>query len=494
MDISAQKEFEAKLESSKTKAEESDKLKSEFIANMSHEIRTPMNSILGFTDILERKNKDQKLNEYIEAIKVGGQTLLMLINNLLDLSKIEAGKLKIDYSPVDLKLLLSQIEMLFKHQAKSKGINLAFSTPFFIPHYVLIDELRVRQLLINLVGNAIKFTEKGSVTVKLEITERTANDIDIKFLVEDTGIGIKKTETQRIFKAFEQHENNDSKRYEGAGLGLTISNKLATLINSKIKVKSHFGKGSTFSFKLNKVSIKQKYIASPKTTEDKTEQFMDYGSILLIDRKQENIALLKETLCDFNFTFHQSSNPKEALRWAENKMPDIIFSPIKTSDIKTWKVATIIKTNTLFKHLPIIGIKDAISLNKQNSPAEHDFDFIINKPITLNKISKVLIQITKNHQETTTNPNANNKYQRLKTKIPLLPLDTKNEIVDILNQLSNRNSMKSYNQLACVLLETANNSNIPELNEIGMELKNKINSFNIMDAKTIIQTISRIFS
>ncbi|OSM04035.1 PAS domain-containing protein [Magnetofaba australis] len=247
-DITERKQSEQKLMAAMAKAEAANKAKSDFLANMSHEIRTPMNAVIGMTHLALAKTEDPRQREYLEKIHQASQSLLRLINDILDFSKIEAGKLEMENRVFSLSDALGNLGMLTAIKAREKGLELAFDEPFGMPDQLVGDPLRLNQVLLNLVGNAIKFTERGSVVVRVRETAREGELLTLKFEVSDTGIGLSAEQVGKLFQAFSQADASTTRKYGGTGLGLAISRRLVELMGGRIGVESEPGRGSCFHF------------------------------------------------------------------------------------------------------------------------------------------------------------------------------------------------------------------------------------------------------
>jgi len=279
------------IEREKEKAENANRTKANFIANMSHEIRTPMNSIIGFTELLKDNIIDEESIKYLDSIKLSSSTLLELINDILDMSKLEAKKMKISSEFIQIKIIIENIVLMFEPLTKEKKIDLFFMCERFENHKYLIDDLRIKQILTNLINNAIKFTEKGKVSVILK--SKKINDLyKIQIDVVDTGIGINQHQQEIIFESFVQTEGQSTKKYGGTGLGLAISKKLAILMNGDIKISSVKDKGSTFSLILNDV----------KFLDNQLDEIIEEQSIIQITNNEhkKSLSLNLEQVEDFN--------------------------------------------------------------------------------------------------------------------------------------------------------------------------------------------------
>jgi PAS domain S-box-containing protein len=234
----------------KDKSDAANKAKSEFLANMSHEIRTPLNGVIGFTNLLLKSGLEDRQKQYAENVSTAGKSLMGIINDILDFSKIEAGKLEIEFQLLNLHQLLNEVIDIVKYQAGAKEIELLLNIPADVPEYITSDPVRLKQILINLINNAVKFTEKGEVELSVQFSLLGQNKGEFGFSIRDTGIGITKEQQKQLFKAFSQADSSTTRKFGGTGLGLIISNLLAEKMHGSINVKSEKGKGSTFTLSI----------------------------------------------------------------------------------------------------------------------------------------------------------------------------------------------------------------------------------------------------
>ena len=344
------------IEKAKQEAILANKAKSEFLANMSHEIRTPMNAILGFAEILESEINDPALQDYINAISSSGKALLGIINDILDLSKIEAGKIELNYHPVNPTSLINEVSQIFKHRASEKQIEFILNVDPTIPKSIIIDDIRLRQILINLVGNALKFTDNGYVklSVKNEFESNNGSSIDLQFIVEDTGMGIPENQIEKIFEAFEQQKNQDINKYGGTGLGLTITNRLVKMMGGIISVESTEGKGSFFKVALKNIQINKEITPEIATAEVDVQNIHFAKSVILVvDDIKNNRTLIRTFLRNNNIEIEQAENGVEALEKIKTRKPDLILMDLKMPLMDGFEATKILKEDPDFKSIPV---------------------------------------------------------------------------------------------------------------------------------------------
>lgn len=366
-------------------AEAASRAKSLFLANMSHEIRTPMNAILGFARLLEAELKSTRLKGFAHAVTASGESLLAIINDILDLAKIEAGKMVLQPQPTDLRALVREIETLFSLSLEAKNLTFRLEGLNSTSEPLYLDGVRVRQILINLVGNAIKFTPAGFVALRLAFTQAAAPDcVNVLLTVEDSGVGIAPEEQSRLFEPFEQADSGDSIHHRGGtGLGLSICYRLVNMMGGQIQVHSVPAQGTRFEICLPDVQVlAPEALQQQSDVAVKQQQFLP-ACVLIADDVSANRLLLQEMLATQALTLLSASNGEEAVQLARQHQPDLVLMDIKMPVMDGLQALAVLRSDAQTQAIPVLALT-AYAMNDQiQHLLKAGFDAVLAKPVDL---------------------------------------------------------------------------------------------------------------
>jgi PAS domain S-box-containing protein len=376
--VAIAEEAKMKAESATLIAETAVKAKQQFLSNMSHEIRTPMNAIIGFTKVLLKTETTTKQKEYLQAIKMSGDALIVLINDILDLAKVDAGKMVFEQTPFKMALSIAAMLHLFEPKIREKNLELVKEYDSKIPSVLLGDPVRLHQIILNLVSNAVKFTNKGKITVSIRLLQEDEKKATIEFTVSDTGIGISESKIERIFENFQQASSGTSRLYGGTGLGLAIVKQLVEAQDGTISVKSTVDKGSTFGFVLD--FLKTKAEAEVETENLELDNDIRDVKVLVVEDIALNQLLMRTLLDEFGFECDIASNGKIAIDKLRANKFDIILMDLQMPEMNGFEATEYIR-NTMHSTIPIIALTadvTTVDLAKCKSVGMNDY---IAKPV-----------------------------------------------------------------------------------------------------------------
>jgi PAS domain S-box-containing protein len=406
IDITAQKTLELELteakvfaemattiaEDSRNSAEDAVKAKQQFLSNMSHEIRTPMNAIIGFTKVVLKTELTAKQKEYLMAIKMSGDALIILINDILDLAKVDSGKMTFENTPFKLASSITSMLHLFETKIQEKNLKLVIKYDDKIPEVLIGDPIRLNQIILNLVSNAVKFTNIGTITVVVKLLSQNSENASIQFQVQDTGIGIRASKISSIFENFQQAANTTSRLYGGTGLGLAIVKQLVEAQGGIIKIDSKIDKGSIFSFTLDFKQTKLDVVHEPEILElDSTAK---NTKILVVEDMELNQLLMKTLLDDFGFECDITANGKLAIEKLKTKTYDIILMDLQMPEMNGFEATEYIRKKMKLD-IPIIALTaDVTTVDVEKCKAVGMNDYIA-KPVDERLLYSKLISFSK---------------------------------------------------------------------------------------------------
>ncbi len=477
----------------KEEAEFENRAKSAFLANMSHEIRTPINAILGMNEMVLRESGEKNILEYSANIKTAGLTLLGLVNDILDFSKIETGKMEIIVTDYDLSALLYDVLLMIRPRVDSKGIELILDIDEDIPKILRGDEGRVKQVITNILTNAVKYTEEGSVTfsVGYEPVTGDRSNVCLTFTVSDTGIGIRQEDLDKLFKKFVRVEEKRNKNIEGTGLGLNISKELLEMMGSRLEVKSTYGKGSTFYFKLRQGVVdweplgdyeKAYHEAAALSTHYDAKLYAPNASVLVVDDNPMNLIVFKNLIKETGVLVDTAGSGTECIEMAHMKKYDVIFldhmMPVKDGIETLHELKS--QPDPLNLTTPIICLTaNAITGAREEYLAE-GFDDYLSKPIDGELLENMLLNLLPKELLETKRESYDEAYEPASDSMPE-ELDVLSDVLNVRDGIKNNGSVEDYLKILRIGYET--------LGEKSNELEGLFEKDNIDDYTLLAHTI-----
>ncbi len=380
VNVRRRQSLENNLITEKRRAEAANYAKSEFLANMSHEIRTPLNAVLGFSEALYHKLEVPEERKMINTVIRSGNLLLSLLNDILDLSKIEAEKIEMTYRPVDIIHIIDEISTLYSEKVHKMGVALSVNISESVPDCLILEELRIKQIIFNLVGNAVKFTHKGYIIIQVGFIRDDIRKGTLFLEVTDTGIGIPEDQQELIFESFRQQSGQSNTRYEGMGLGLAISRRLARKMGGEISVESKVNEGSAFRMTMPDVQLCQEEPVKKDLFHNKFEVTFNDSTLMIVDDVASNILTVQALLEEKGIKIISAENGQMALELLNHTMPDIILLDISMPGMDGYEVAQRLRQEPALKSIPVVAYSTPTRYDA-DSPLAGNFSGVLFKPV-----------------------------------------------------------------------------------------------------------------
>ncbi|MDA9003924.1 ATP-binding protein, partial [bacterium] len=425
-DVTQQIESQKQLEQAIEKSEKANKIKSEFLANMSHEIRTPMNAILGISNLCLMTKMDNKQQYYLEKINQSGSLLLSIINDILDCSKIEAGKMVLEKMAFSLADIFQRINVIIEIETKKKGLSLDFDLSLLPCHYFIGDTTRLQQILINLVSNAVKFTEQGGVSIQVKAIGQENKKTHLQFTVKDSGIGMTQGQCDRVFTSFSQADNSITRQYGGSGLGLTISKSLIEMMNGSIHIKSSINIGTSVIFDIKLVNASEGEVSQSTnpTSIQKPQIILHHQHILIVEDNLINQQVAKELVEKMGATVSIADNGQKAIDYLEKNTVDCVLMDLQMPIMDGYTATKVIRDTLNLKDLPIIALTANAGPGDRRQCMDAGMNEHISKPIDIAQLERMFKQFIMAPQDSSKeNPTKEKNPLNAPIKAPENPLE-----------------------------------------------------------------------
>lgn len=473
--VKERKEFEKQLEEARENAEQSLETRKLFLANISHEIRTPINAISGMSGILADTDISETQKQYVKAIQSSSKSLMVIVNDILDMSKLESGKFSADFIPFDIRSIVDPLYTSYLLRTDEKGISFNIDYPKDMPRWVFGDPTRLGQILNNLISNAIKFTDKGSVSLKINF-EKKGKLNDFCFTVADTGIGIDQEKLKTIFEFFSQEDNTITRRFGGTGLGLAISKSIAELLGGEIKVESEKNVGSTFKFSLTMPEAAEQEKNVAVALSDLTGK-----NVLIVEDNELNRFLAVTILKKWNANIHIAENGEEAVAAVKNKEIDIVLMDIQMP-VMDGVAASIAIRNELNSNVPIIALTANALESEKEKCWQAGMNEYITKPYNPNYLLEKIIFLIENAASA---EEQNSEHVSLESLSELMN-GSKEQMIQMttvfLDQIE-----RHFNELKFAL----NENNLTEISHITHKLKSSFKLFGLNKTGGLLERIEQ---
>jgi CheY-like chemotaxis protein len=471
---------------------------------MSHELRTPLNAVLGYAELLNKEIQDPAIKNYVDSIRNSGKSLLALINDILDLSKIEAGKFNLEYNFVDTQFFFSELECFFSLRIEEKGVAYLLEISPDLPRSLFVDEFRLRQIIVNLIGNAVKFTEKGKIILRAFI-ENIESSVSGEFEgelrtgivieVEDTGMGIEPTMQEVIFEPFEQVR--EFRNYGGTGLGLAISRKLAALMNGTLTLRSQPGIGSVFTLRIPEVIYSNEAISPPDKLSDLSEIRFGDAVVLIVDDVASNRSYLVDALKGTPIKTYEAENGIVGFEIAKKMLPDVIISDIRMPVLDGFGLLEKLKEDSNTSHIPVIACSASVFKGQKEGILNRDFAGLLIKPVNIRTLFEELMKFI----PYTNKDEAGGKVALENTKDKPAVTDMEGLIICLQEDFAPRwekfsviQPMNQVELFGIELMELGEKHNVHSISEYGRKVKEAAAGFDIESVLDLLKKFPELTS